>query len=228
MRMIRGLARAHADVIVCCRADGPFASFADFARRTGLRSATLKKLAHADAFRSLDLDRRSALWRSLPSREPFPLFDGLDAEDTPVTLPPMAPIKEVLADYGSSGLSLKQHPMSFLRPMLEERGVVPAKALAELPVDRMLKVAGIVLLRQRPGTAKGITFVTLEDETGMFNLIVRPEVWEKHHRVARSADVLLVHGRLQRESGIVHVLVSGMEDLSAYLSDLNVSSRDFR
>jgi error-prone DNA polymerase len=228
LRMIRGLPEAHAKIIMHCRAAGPFASFADFARRTGLPSATLKRLAHADALRSLNLDRRGALWRSLPSREPFPLFDGLDGDEQAVSLPPMEPLAEVLADYGSWGLTLRQHPMSFLRGMLEQRGVVPASALATLPVDSLVRVAGIVLLRQRPGTAKGITFVTLEDETGMFNLIVHPEVWEKHHLVARSADVMLVHGRLQREAGIIHVLVGGMENLSAFLAELDTKSRDFR
>lgn len=227
LRMIRGMPESHANVIVTARAAGRFTSFEDFARRSGLGSPTLRKLAHADAMRSLDLERRTALWRSLPSREPFPLFDALDAEESPVPLPPMDPLQEVLADYGSSGLTLRQHPMSFLRGMLEQRGVVPASALAILPVNTIVKVAGIVLLRQRPGTAKGITFVTLEDETAMFNLIVRPEVWEQHHRVARSADVMLVHGWLQREADIIHVLVQELEDLSAFLAELNVSSRDF-
>src|SRR5262249_21165334 len=149
------------ETAVQARKDGPFLSFEDFARRTGLGAGALKKLAQADAFRSLHLDRRSALWRSLPQRKPLPLFDPVDLEEPVDALPPMAPLQEVLADYGSAGLTLRQHPMSFLRPMLERRGAVSAKGLATLPTNCQVEVAGIVLLRQRPGTAKGITFVTL-------------------------------------------------------------------
>lgn len=228
LRLVHGLARRHAEAIVQNRRDGPFVSFDDFARRTALSGAVLQKLAQADAFRSLRLDRRSALWRSLPSREPFPLFDDVDEAGTTPALPAMGPLEEVLADYGSAGLSLRQHPMAFLRPRLDELGVQPASRLSELDVDCRLKVAGVVLLRQRPSTAKGITFVTLEDETGMLNLIIRQSVWERNRRVARSASVMLAHGRLQKEAGVIHVLVTRLEDLSAKLAELHAKSRDFR
>jgi error-prone DNA polymerase len=226
--LVHGLARRHADAIARHRHDGPFVSFDDFARRTALSSAVLRKLAAADAFRSLRLDRRSALWRSLPSREPFPLFDHVDEAETTPALPVMGPLEEVLADYGSAGLSLRQHPMAFLRPRLDELDVQPANRLSELDVDCRLKVAGVVLLRQRPSTAKGITFVTLEDETGMLNLIIRQNVWERNRRVARSASVMLAHGRLQKEASVIHVLVTKLEDLSAKLAELHTTSRDFR
>jgi error-prone DNA polymerase len=228
LRLVRGLARAHAAAIVQARANGPFLSFDDFARRTGIGAGVLKKLAQADAFRSLDLERRAALWRSLPARAPLPLFDPLDVEESTQGLPPMAPLQEVLADYGSAGLTLRRHPMSFLRPVLDQRGIAPADTLAALPGNRRVKVAGVVLLRQRPSTANGITFVTLEDETGMTNLIVRQQVWERCRRVARTAAVMLAHGQLQKQDEIIHVLVTHLEDLTPALRELRTSSRDFR
>jgi error-prone DNA polymerase len=227
-RMVSGLGRGVADAIVRSRSGGPFASFDDFARRTGLGNAALKKLSGADAFGSLRLGRRAALWKSLPSREPVPLFDDVDMDEPPAALPPAAPLQEVVADYGSTGLSLRQHPIAFLRPLLDKLGVVASNRLGSVEAGRRLKVAGIVLLRQRPSTANGITFVTLEDETGMVNLIIRQQVWERHRRVARTSSVFLAHGHLQREAGVTHVLVTSLEDLSAPLAELHSSSRDFR
>jgi error-prone DNA polymerase len=139
----------------------------------------------------------------------------------------MSPAQEVLADYRSTGLSLRAHPMSFLRKGLEAVGVVAAERLATWPNGKPVTVAGIVLVRQRPGTAKGITFVTLEDETGIANLIIRPDVWKKFRTAALGATVLLAHGRLQREGLVIHVLVSRLEDLSGRMEELTSQSRDF-
>lgn len=227
LRMVSGLARTAADAVAGARADGPFTSFENFARRTGLRSGALKTLSRADAFGSLGLGRRAALWQSLPSREPVPLFDEVESEEPAANLPPTEELQEVLDDYGSTGLSLRRHPMAFFRSFLDTLGVTPAGTLASLPTGRKLRVAGVVLLRQRPGTANGITFVTLEDETGMVNLIIRREVWERHRKVARTAGVLLAHGHLQNEADVIHVLVTRLEDLSAHLRDLRSHSRDF-
>lgn len=226
--MVRGLAEADAGKVVRARVDGAFKSFDDFARRTGLGAGALKKLAQADAFRSLPLERRDALWRALPPRESYPLFAGIEASEPPAALPAMAPLQEVLADYRSAGLTLRCHPISFLRPLLDRLRAVSAAGLAERRNGVRVKVAGIVLLRQRPSTAKGVTFVTLEDETGTINLIVRQEVWERCRRVARSASVMLAHGHLQNEAGVIHVLVTKLEDLSAPLVELRTTSRDFR
>jgi error-prone DNA polymerase len=226
-RLISGLARKHVDLLIMHRKEKPFESFADFSRRTGLRAAALKRLGQADAFRSLGLDRRSALWKSLPEREPPTLFDEFDHQEAPSALPRMTPFEEVLADYGTAGLTLRQHPVSFLRPMLDELKVTQAGKLPSIDNGKRLKVGGIVLLRQRPSTAKGITFVTLEDETGMVNLIVRPEIWERDRKVARHAVAMIAHGALQREAGVIHVLVSRLEDLSTQLGELSARSRDF-
>jgi len=227
-RLITGLQQAHAEQIVRCREATPFTSFADFARRTGLSSAVLIRLAKADAFQSLGVTRRQALWLAYPGRDATPLFDQLETPEEAVPLPAMSPQQEVVADYTTVGLSLKNHPFAFLREQLDKLGAAPTSALAERPNGCQLKVGGLVLLRQRPSTAKGITFVTLEDETGFANLIVRQEVWERYRRVARSAAALLAHGELQRQGQIIHLLVDKLEDLSTLLADLQTRSRDFR
>ena len=227
LRLVRGLSEKHAKHISACRVDGPFQSFADFVRRTRLRSATLKKLSQADAFRSLKLDRRMALWQALPERPAPGLFDHIEVAETPAPLPVMSPFAEVLADYGSAGLTLRQHPVSFLRALLDEMQVVASARLLERSAGCRLKVGGIVLSRQRPGTANGVTFVTLEDETGSVNLIVRKMVWERYRQVARSATALIAHGTLQREAEVLHILVTRLDDLSLQLADLHTRSRDF-
>ena len=139
----------------------------------------------------------------------------------------MSAAEEVLADYRSTGLSLGGHPLEFLRSELERMNVVPAERLKSWPDGKPVRVAGIVLVRQRPGTAKGITFVTLEDETGQANLIIRPDVWKRWRQAALGATLLLAHGRLQRHRQIIHVLVTKLEDLSGRLNALVSRSRDF-
>ena len=252
-RMLHGMVHAHAERIVAARGDRPFYSMEDFGRRTGLGRPALARLSQAGAFGSLQLNRRGALWESLgQSQESLPLFDAASLSDCrtdnpvrrgeddgqdcpsydnesqpPIELPPMTPEEEVLADYRTAGLSLTAHPMQFLRAGLDRRGAVPAARLKTWPRDRMVSVAGIVLVRQRPGTAKGITFMTLEDESGTANLIVRPEVWQRYREAALGSTVLLAHGRLQRHGLIIHVLVTRLENLSSSLEDLRAASRDF-
>jgi error-prone DNA polymerase len=227
-RMIRGLSQTHVERIVRERAVAPFASFDDFTRRTGLSNAVLKKLSQADAFGSLRIDRRAALWKSLPEQKPLPLFADVPDDEPAVPLPAMSLQEQVVADYRSGGLSLRGHPIEFIRPTLECWNVVKAAELATLPVDRAYKVAGLVLLRQRPGTAKGITFVTIEDETGTANLIIHQEVWERDHRAAARASAMIAHGRLQRQNEVIHLLVHRVQDLGKLLAPVDVRSRDFR
>jgi error-prone DNA polymerase len=136
--------------------------------------------------------------------------------------------EEVFADYQTAGLSLKAHPVSFFRAELDKLDVVPAAELANLRSGRFVRVAGLVLVRQRPSTAKGITFVTLEDETGIANLIVRLDVWERFYQVARGASSMIAHGRLQNQEGVIHVLVSRLESMSGRLGEMRSVSRDFR
>jgi error-prone DNA polymerase len=139
----------------------------------------------------------------------------------------MTAAEEVLADYRALGLSLRGHPVGFLRADLDALGVTPAERLKTWGDRRPVAVAGIVLVRQRPSTAKGITFVTLEDETGTANLIVRPEVWRRYRGAAMGATLLLARGRLQSQAGVIHVLATKLENLSTRLAGMESQSRDF-
>jgi error-prone DNA polymerase len=231
LRLLRGFSEQHARQIEQARrAGGAFRSFEDFARRTGLPRQALQVLARADALASLKIDRRSALWKSLPPRESAPLMEAspeYDDQEMLPELPGLTPQDQVVADYSTAGLSLRQHPVSFLRKRLDELRAVTSESLAFLQNDRRIKVAGLVLMRQRPSTAAGITFVTLEDETGAANLVVYPNVWQKFRPAARFAGVLLATGRLQREGDIIHVVCERLDDLSELLKNLDSRSRDF-
>lgn len=222
-RMLRGMPQAHLRRIVEERRRGLYQSVAEFARRTGLSPAVLALLSRADAFQSLAESRRAALWQALPLQ--LTLFD---VDDPRVELPPLSAWEEVSADYQNVGLSLRDHPLKFLRPQLELKKVTPSAGLVLLSHGQRVRVAGLVLLRQRPSTASGITFVTLEDETGVSNLIVHPQVWERFHQVARRSQALLAHGTVQRREQVIHVFVERLEDLTKSLRGTSIRSRDFR
>jgi error-prone DNA polymerase len=157
---------------------------------------------------------------------------GQDGRTMLPSLPVMEPYEEVVADYRTAGLSLRAHPISFYRAQLEQLGVTPAQRLVELENDAPVIVAGLVLLRQRPGTAKGITFVTLEDETGTVNLVVHQHMWDRYYRVARRAPAWIVRGHIQtvkeKYSSVIHVVVNRLEALAEQLRQLDVKTRDFR
>jgi error-prone DNA polymerase len=226
-RLIKGLPRATAQAIVEAHNDGSFRSVADLARRARLGRPLLARLAAADALRSLGFGRRAALWQVLAAGDELPLFAGLEDETPPPPLPDLRLGEEVVADYASTGLSLKAHPIGLLRPALEALQVVPASALATLSDKASVRVAGLVLVRQQPPTAKGVVFMTLEDETGVANLVVRPRVWERY-RHTRTAAALLATGRLERSEGVVHVSATQLEDLSKFLHGIGPNARDFR
>jgi error-prone DNA polymerase len=222
---------ADAIAIAAARADGPFRSVTDLARRARLGRVALEMLADADAFGSLAVDRRAALWQSLSqdrARSDTDLFAEAADDEPSVALPTLAPIEQVFADYITTGLSLKGHPIGFCREELDCLGVTPAARLTDLSHGRRVVVSGMVILRQRPGTANGITFVTLEDETGVINLIVRSDTWERYRAVARRSTAWVVHGSLERQDAVIHVLVHRIDDMSAALGDLRPKSRDFR
>lgn len=235
-RQITGLSQQAAAAIVAARqSDGPFVSIAQCAQRSGLGSAVIARLSAADAFASLSNNRRAALWQALgqeSSHAARPLLDAQqDDDDAAALLPPLDLQQEVFADYRSVGLSLRAHPMSFHRRQLDAWRVLTASALVDHPENRQVRVAGLVILRQRPSTAKGITFVTLEDETGTINLVVKPQYWERHHAVCRTATAWLAHGKLEKRSRVIHVVVNRLEDLAAKLKHPAapaISSRDFR
>ncbi len=216
---------------------GKFASILALWRASGARAVALRRLAAADAFGSLGLSRQQALWHARRLRdERLPLFDPLDAtapsEQTP--LPPFCDSLEVRHDYASVGLSLRRHPMSFVREFLRSRGVRVCSDLSDekrTPPGEWVAVAGLVLVRQRPGTAKGVTFLTLEDETGVANIVVWRQTYQRYRRAA-GAGVVIVRGRVQRQDGVVHVVAHKLERLEAAqapsLTELSIASRDFR
>jgi error-prone DNA polymerase len=225
LRMIVGMPHSQATQI---EQHQPFLSLEDFKKRCVISSTVFTRLARADAFQSLKLNRRASLWQALQRSNDFALFaDSSDDEPLP-ELPSMDARQEVFTDYRTTGLSLKAHPISFFRPQLDHLRVVPAAQLASLNDGRFVRVAGLVLVRQRPGTAKGITFVTLEDETGTANLIIRMDVWERFYTVARTATAFIASGRLQNQEGVIHVLVSRLENMHERVNELRSQSRDFQ
>ena len=234
MRLIHGLREDLAQAIMAVRsAGGLFRSLSDFSKRTRLGQATISLLSDADAFGSLQRDRRSALWESLAQekqRLEQPLFADLEEEDDPLppALPRLDAEEDVLADYRSVGLSLKAHPLSFHRQELDQLRVTSSAELSTTRDGRHVRVAGLVILRQRPSTAKGIAFVTIEDETGTANLVVKQHIWERYYAIARRSPAWIAHGKLERRQGVIHVIVNRIEDFSTRLKSLKAKSRDFR
>ena len=224
---IKGLAASVAETIIQQRRITLFSSYHDFVKRTRLSAAALSRLAAADAFRSLELSRRPALWMSLAERPTQPLLAGLADDDPPPLLPPLSAAEEVIHDYQAQGLSLRGHPFAPLRVYLDSQKVVPTAALQTAKPNRQYRVAGLVLMRQRPSTAKGITFMTIEDETGCANLIVRLSVWERYRRVGRLATAIIATGLLQRQESVIHLIVSRLQDLTEQLPVIGHQSRDF-
>lgn len=231
-RMLAGMRKVDAETIERERAREPYRSIEDFTVRTGLPRTVIVRLSDADAFGSLRLDRRGALWNALAQErapQPMPLFDDLPGEDDhQEALPRLDAEAEVHADYRATGLSLRAHPISFYRDQLRVLRVATSRELATRPSGRPVRVAGLVLLRQRPSTAKGITFVTLEDETGTANLVIRPPIWERYYRVAKTSAAMIAHGKLERKHGVIHVVVNKLEDLQGRIREMSSRSRDFR
>jgi error-prone DNA polymerase len=256
LRQVKGLAEADARRLLAARPRQGYAAAAALWQGSGLGGAVLARLAEADAFGSLGLDRRRALWAVKGFGEPpLPLFAAAKtvapipspasarAESRAAALLPRMPLgEEVVEDYRSLGLSLKRHPLAFLRPELARRGLVTAVQLARLPKESRVAIAGIVLIRQRPGSANGVVFVTIEDETGVANLIVWPKTLERFRRAVLGAGLLCCTGRLQREEGVMHVVADRLEDCTPLLGTLRdrtgedparprglaLASRDFR
>jgi error-prone DNA polymerase len=187
-------------------------------------------LAEADAFGSLGLSRRQAVWQTLELKDDdAPLFDSIHHSSLipQPSLPTMPLGQEVMTDYATTTLSLKKHPVSLVRPHLKSLKIVTAAEVANLPAGRWVKVAGLVLIRQRPGTASGIVFETLEDEAGIVNLIVRPDVFDRYHSAARHAGLLQADGYVERQGQVVHIMAKRLFDLSHLLHGYQFASRDF-
>ena len=236
LNRVRGLSAAAADRIVAARAQAPFADVADLAQRAQVSSRDLDALAAAGALATLAGHRRLARWAvagidaAAPRDAPL-LVRAAPAEPLPA-LPVPTEAREIVADYAALGLTLGRHPLALLRPWLDRLRAEPASSLAVLPHGRIVRASGLVTHRQRPGTAHGTLFVTLEDETGTINVIVWPRLVERFRTAVLSARLMTVQGVWQRDADsggrVAHLVARSVADHSVLLGDLMTGSRDFR
>jgi error-prone DNA polymerase len=229
LHAIRGLPAAVGEAVVDARAAGPFRSIGDLARRARLSKAWLTRLAEAGALASLEPDRRGAVWRGLALAPPdeSDLFAGMAPPEPEADLPPASAVEEVQADFATTGLSVRGHPMALVRPTLASGTVRTARELGRLPDRSPVEVAGLVIVRQRPETARGIVFVSLEDETGIANLVVMPDVYERFRPVVRGSPFLVARGKVERTGQVVNVRVDTVAPLALAPATGN-RAREFR
>jgi error-prone DNA polymerase len=227
LRQIEGLHREAADRLAAAK---PYGNVEDLRSRGNVPVHAIHRLAAADAFRSMNLDRRAALWdaRALKQAPDLPLFAAADARDEgaelePARLPVMPLAEHVVNDYQTIRLSLKAHPMRFLRERYAAQKFITADRLHAIRDGKRVSMAGLVLIRQRPGSAKGVCFITLEDETGIANLVIWPDVFDQQRKIVMGARLMAVHGIIQKdaEDGVIHVVVRKLEDHSHMLRHLS-------
>ncbi len=226
-RLVSGLKKAESEKLIAARGEG-FASPAELMHRTGLPRSAMMALAQADGFGSMGLSRRQALWTVMGLKEnTLPLFAAVSPPVVRMPLPPMPDSQSVAEDYAALGLSLKRHPMAFLRPDLTRKGVVTAAALRSMQNNRRVTIAGLVLFRQRPATASGTIFITLEDETGTANLIVWSSIAEKFRKAVFGGKLLACTGIMQNEDGVIHVVAKSLHDWSREIYRLHEGAERF-
>src|SRR5579863_1212903 len=229
LRLVKQLSSEGAARLLAARASHAFDGIADLAERGGLDRRDLEALAAADALRGLTGHRHRAVWQVTGVERVLPLLSAatVQPEGIPLLKAPREG-QDIVADYGSTGLTLRRHPLCLLREKLQRRGVLPTQELWELPNGIWVRTAGLVITRQRPGSAGGVTFVTMEDETGYVNLIVWNRVAEAQRAALLESRLLEVQGKLQREGDVQHVIAQRLTNLSEMLGDLTVASRNFR
>jgi error-prone DNA polymerase len=226
------MAEEEAKKLLAARARARFTDVHDFWMRAGIRLETIERLAAADAFRSLGLDRRQALWevKALNGAAPLPLFawsETREAGSEPAVALPRMPLSEhVVNDYQTLRLSLKAHPMAFLRGGLTRRRILSCEDVRATHDGQWIAVAGVVLVRQQPGTAKGVVFMTIEDETGIANAVVWAKTLERYRRVVMASRLIVIHGRIQRKDDIIHIVSSRLEDRSEWLALLSDANQE--
>lgn len=225
---ISGFTEDAARRIVAARAQQPFRDANDLAARARLNRRDLDLLAQADALRALAGHRNRARWLSLGYQPQADLLAGIPRLEAAVPLRAPSEGAEIVGDYRSTGLTLRRHPVALLRPRLDRLKVTPNERLAALPHGRRLRVAGLTMFRQRPPEAKGVMFLTLEDDTGIVNLVVWARVLEAYREAAVSGGFLIVGGEVQKQDGVVHVVAQRIRDYSAWVDGLPYLSRDFR
>jgi error-prone DNA polymerase len=228
LRLVKHLSQEGATRLLAMRALRAFDGIADMAERAALDRRDLEALAAADALTKLTGHRHRAVWQVTGVERALPLLPAATAVDEGIPLL-RAPREgqDIVADYGSLGLTLRRHPLALLRDRLQRRGVVPTRELWEQPNGKWVRTAGLVITRQRPGSAGGVTFVTMEDETGYVNLIVWNRVAVEQRAALLESRLLEVHGKLQREGDVQHVIAQRLTNLSSLLGELMVASRNF-
>ena len=237
LRMAKGLANDDGAQIIALRAGRDYANIENLRRRVSVKINALERLAEADAFGAFGLDRRQAMWALKGLGDaPLPLFAAAirsspECHEPSVTLAPLAAGGEVVEDYRSTGLSLRQHPVFFLRGELRSKNMICCADLRNIRHGSRVVVPGIILVRQRPGSAHGVMFLTIEDETGFANLILWPDRFEAQRRLVLTAGMIACHGRVQREGEVIHVVADWISDLSAMLASIGrikIGTRNFR
>jgi error-prone DNA polymerase len=226
LRMVKGLTLEGVARITAARAQRPYASVEDLSARTGMEQRDLKHLAAAGALETLAGHRRQAYWRVAGIEQDLPLV-AAPMEETQPELFPMTEGQNLAADYASLGLTLGRHPLALLRGILQRQRLVTAADLWGFPHGRITRAAGLVISRQRPGTASGVTFLTLEDETGQINVVVWRDLAEKQRRELLGARLLAVYGVLERQGEVAHLIAGRLRDLTPLLGNLVTQSRDF-
>jgi error-prone DNA polymerase len=227
--LVRGLGEAQREKLAAALGHGDFEDLLDFTRRTGVTREGLENLAAADAFRPWFDSRREALWalRGQDEREARgELARGMDVDEAAPRLAPLRPIEATTLDIDATGVSDVQ-PIAHFRAQLDRDNILAASRLRAMPNHLVCKIGGMVITRQRPGTAKGFVFLTLEDETGLVNVIVRPDVYERHRRVIRQSKALVIEGTIQREYGVVDIVMKRCWPLDTQGTTDNVRSRNF-
>lgn len=227
LRLVKGLKNTDAARIIAARGPESFTSVEEVWARASVPAAALTRLAAADAFSSFDMNRRETAWAAKGLKDaPMPLFAAADAREcearpeiaeAAMQLPRLRPGEEVVEDYRNLGLTLREHPVAFLREELAKRGVTPAADLTKTPDGRRVTVAGLVRFRQMPGSAKGVVFVTLKDETAYAQLIVWPKLFERQERIVRTAGLMACQGRLQKDGAVMHVIAERLYDWTPML-----------
>ena len=232
LRLVRGLSHNGARRIIEARAAGPFLQIGQLRQRAGLDKRDMQALADADALASLSGHRHQAQWQVLALEPARPLLQGelqqpASALDDDIRLPAPGVAEEVLADYRTTGLTLRAHPMSLLREQFPFNRCKRHIDLPAIPNRGFVRIAGLVTCRQRPGTASGVLFLTLEDETGNSNIVVWPRTQQQFRRALMNGRLLVVKGTLEQREGVIHIIAGALEDHTEALSELQLQSRDF-
>lgn len=227
LRLVKGLSETAAQALVAARAAAPFQDVQDLVDRARLDGRARRRLADSGALEALAGHRHRARWAALGAERLPPLLDGVAAREGAAALRPPREGEDIGYDYGALGFTLGRHPVALLRPRLARHRVLRAADLESLPNGAPVKVGGMVMFRQRPGTAQGVVFVSLEDESGVVNLILWPSVVEAQRGPMLQSRLLVAAGELQRESGVTHVVAHRLHDCSAWLGSIQSQSRDF-